>query len=121
MLLIDAANVIGSRPNGWWRDRAGAARGFVDQLREAVRTGRLVEPVLVVLEGAARDGVEERVADDVTVVHASGSGDDKLIEIATEADAQVVLVSADRDLLRRAKVAGAKTASPRWLLDTVLS
>ncbi len=35
VLVVDAANVIGSKPNGWWRDRPGAARQFVEQLREA--------------------------------------------------------------------------------------
>ena len=24
-LVVDVANVLGSRPDGWWRDRAGAA------------------------------------------------------------------------------------------------
>ena len=57
MLLVDAANVIGSRPTGWWRDRAGAARQLVDQLCDAVRVGSLPSPVVVVLEGAARAGV----------------------------------------------------------------
>ena len=41
VLLIDAANVVGSRPTGWWRDRAGAARTFVDQVRAAVESGQL--------------------------------------------------------------------------------
>ena len=59
VLLIDAANVVGSRPNGWWRDRPGAARAFVERVRTAVGSGRLAEPVVVVLEGAARGGVEE--------------------------------------------------------------
>jgi hypothetical protein len=59
MLLIDAANVVGSRPNGWWRDRAGASRSLVDRVRAAVAAGRLAEPVVVVLEGDARGGAEE--------------------------------------------------------------
>ncbi len=81
MLLVDAANVVGSRPTGWWRDRAGAARTFVDHLRAGVRDGRLDRPVSVVLEGRARDGVEAGEADGVTVVHAPGSGDDALIDV----------------------------------------
>jgi hypothetical protein len=119
MLLVDAANVIGSRPNGWWRDRAGAARDFVEQVREAVRSGRLIAPVLVVLEGAARKGVAEGVVDGVAVVHAPGSGDDTLIEVAASAGSQVTLVTADRELLMRAKEVGADSASPRWLINIV--
>ena len=80
MLLVDAANVIASRPTGWWRDRAGAARAFVDQVRAAVESGRIDQPVVVVLEGKARDGAPIGLADGVTVLHASGSGDDALVD-----------------------------------------
>lgn len=59
MLLIDAANVVGSRPTGWWRDRAGAARTFVQRVRDAVAAERLSEPVVIVLEGQARRGASE--------------------------------------------------------------
>ena len=46
--VIDASNVIGSRPDGWWRDRAGATRRLVARLdRFAAETD---EPVVVVLD-----------------------------------------------------------------------
>lgn len=118
MLLIDAANVIGSRPTGWWRDRAGAARAFVDQIRAAVDSGRVAQPVVVVLEGKAREGVKGGVADGVTVLHAAGSGDDMLIDVASSASDQVVrLVTADRELRRRAQAVGADVVGPGWLLE----
>jgi hypothetical protein len=120
VLLIDAANVVGSRPNGWWRDRPGAARTFVDQVRAAVGSGRLDQPVVVVLEGAARGGVEAGTVDGVTVLHATGSGDDALLAAAADAaDAArpVTLVSADRALCRSAGELGAAVARPGWLLD----
>ena len=117
MLLIDAANVIGSRPTGWWRDRSGAARMFVDRARTAAAADRFGQPVVVVLEGAARGGVGEGVADGVRVVHAPGSGDDMLIEVTAGADGQVTLVSADRELRQRAEALGAQVVGPRWLLD----
>ena len=85
VLLIDAANVVGSRPTGWWRDRAGAARTFVDQVRAAVDSGRLAQPVILVLEGQARGGVPDGTAHGVTVLHATGSGDDMLIDVASSA------------------------------------
>jgi len=116
MLLIDAANVVGSRPNGWWRDRPGAARAFVERVRAAVGSGLLAGPVVVVLEGAARGGVEPGSADGVTVIHASASGDDALIAVAAEADSQVKLVSADRALCQRAEDLGADVARPGWLI-----
>jgi hypothetical protein len=119
VLLIDAANVVGSRPTGWWRDRPGAARTFVERVRAAVEAGRLAEPVVVILEGAARGGVEEGVADGVSVLHAPGSGDDMLIEVATDAVDQVTLVSADRELRQRAEAVGARVAGPGWLIDAL--
>jgi len=64
----------------------------VERVRTAAEEGRLAEPVVVVLEGAARCGVEARHADGVTVLHAPGSGDDILIAVIADATSQVTLV-----------------------------
>jgi hypothetical protein len=118
VLLIDAANVVGSRPTGWWRDRAGAARSFVDQVRAAVDSGRIAQPVVVVLEGRAREGVPDGVTDGVAILHAAGSGDDTLIDVVSNVSDQVItLVSADRELRRRAEALGANVVGPGWLLE----
>jgi hypothetical protein len=118
VLLIDAANVVGSRPTGWWRDRAGAARTFVDQVRAAVASKRIDQPVVVVLEGKARDGVQAGLADGVTILHAGGSGDDMLVDVAGQAsDERVTLVTADRELRRRAEAVGADVVGPKWLYE----
>lgn len=117
MLLVDAANVVGSRPTGWWRDRAGAAREFTARVRAAAAVSRIPAPVVIVLEGRARDGVEEGVADGVEVVHAPGEGDDTLADRAAAADGPVTLASADRALGARARRAGADVVGPGWLLD----
>ena len=90
---------------------------FVERVRAAVGAGRLAEPVVVVLEGAARGGVETGVADGVTVLHAPGSGDDMLIAVTADAASQVTLVSADRVLRQRAEALGADVAGPGWLID----
>jgi hypothetical protein len=119
VLVVDAANVIGSRPTGWWRDRAGAARSFVADVRAGVAEGRLTEPVVVVVEGKARAGATSGAADGVTVVHAAGSGDDALVDVvrtAPEGEA-VVLVTADRELRRRAEALRAEVVGPNWLLE----
>src|SRR5437879_3712049 len=107
MLLVDAANVIGSRPTGWWRDRPKAAREFVEQVRAAAAAGELPQPVVIVLEGQARRGVPEGVADGVEVVHAPDEGDDTLAAIAADAKEPVTVVTADRQLRERARRAGA--------------
>ena len=117
MLLVDAANVIGSRPTGWWRDRPGAARDFVGRVRGAVQDGRIDPPVVVVLEGAARRGGGPGTVGGGTVVHADASGDDSLVDVAAGATGEVTLVSADRALCRRAEALGASVRRPGWLLD----
>lgn len=112
--MIDAANVIGSRPDGWWRDRPGAADRFVARLEHAVSTGTLPPPVTVVLEGPARRG---RVAGDhggVTVVHAPATGDDAIVALVA---AGTTVVTADRGLAARVAEAGGLVSGPRWLLE----
>ena len=116
MLLVDAANVIGSRPTGWWRDRAGAARTFVGQVRP--------RPLLAAshaglrrLGGEGSRGGPDRGRRQVTVLHAPGSGDDMLVSrVSSEAD-EVTLVTADRELRRRAEALGASVVGPGWLLS----
>lgn len=39
VLIVDGANVVGSRPDGWWRDRAGATARLRDQLAAAGARG----------------------------------------------------------------------------------
>jgi hypothetical protein len=116
VLLIDAANVVGSRPDGWWKDRAGAARRLVEQLRADIHASDLDLPVVVVLEGAARSGVAEGDVGGIRVLHASGSGDDLIAELAgAAAPAGVVLVSSDRELRRRVSAVGGRNVGPGWL------
>jgi hypothetical protein len=81
-----------------------------------VGAGRLAEPVVVVLEGAARDGVDAGMAHGVTVLHAVSSGDDTMLAVAADAEDQVTLVSADRALCRQAEDLGAEVARPGWLI-----
>lgn len=119
VLLVDAANVVGSRPDGWWRDRAGAAARLVGQLAAVPGTevaGVVVDEVVVVLEGAARAGSPPAQLGRLRVVHAPGSGDDALVELCA---AGVVLVTADRELRGRAAACGAEVASPSALLASL--
>ncbi|MGH9212267.1 MAG: NTP pyrophosphohydrolase [Acidimicrobiales bacterium] len=119
MLVIDAANVIGSRPTGWWRDRAGAARRFTERVRATVISGRLDPPVTLVLEGRARAGADEGDVDGVEVVHAPGEGDDTIVAV-TEAHRGAVVVTADRRLADRVRASHAEVMGPSWLLDQLV-
>ncbi|HEX4864203.1 MAG TPA: hypothetical protein VFV02_09035 [Acidimicrobiales bacterium] len=121
MIVIDAANVVGSRPTGWWKDRSKAAGQFVERVRAAAAAGRLSTPVVVVLEGQARTGVREGVADGVEVVHAPGAGDDALAAVVETAPEPVLLVSSDRGLRTRVERLGAQVVGASWVwerLDT---
>ena len=83
----------------------------------AVDSGRIAQPVVVVLEGKARDGVPSGVSDGVGVLHAGGSGDDTLLDVVADTSGQMVtLVTADRELRRRAEQLGADVVGPSWFL-----
>jgi hypothetical protein len=112
LVIVDAANVVGSVPDGWWRDRRGAAERLRDRLAADGVPGHdgPVELVLVV-EGAAR-GVES--VPGVRVDAAPGSGDDRMVELVAEAAGRhVLVVTADRELRRRVTELGAEVAGPR--------
>lgn len=118
-LIVDGANVVGARPDGWWKDRAGAAARLHEQL--------LVEDVgydvvVLVLEGQAKGGVRAGRDAHVRTVHAPKDGDATIVAEAAKAvekGGRVVVVTADRALDARVHGVGATTASPTWLLDAL--
>jgi hypothetical protein len=121
VLVVDAANVVGSRPDGWWRDREGATARLL--VRLAALPGRtLLGPddaalqctgVIAVVEGRAR-GVT--APEGLRVVRAEGSGDDALVAVVGErAGTAVLVVTADRGLRARLP-AETPVAGPGWLL-----
>ncbi len=115
VLVVDGANVVGARPNGWWKDRAGAAR----RLHEQVVVADLDGEVILVLEGAAKAGVPAGTDGHLTVVHAPRDGDAEIVRRAHTAAAaghEVTVVTADRLLSARVAKAGS-TVGPSWLLD----
>ncbi|WP_163506067.1 NYN domain-containing protein [Fodinicola acaciae] len=117
ILIVDGANVVGSRPDGWWRDRLGAARRLRAELDEwhAGQPPDSIDVILVV-EGRARPLATED-ATGVRVVAAPGEGDDTIVEQARDAarNAQTTVITADRALRERVRAVGAQTESPRWL------
>ena len=129
-LLVDGANVVGSRPDGWWRDRAGAAGRLADALGGLATSGlpaaslgvegaHAWPSIELVLEGAARPAAERAVPG--IVQHAApADGDGALVELARERIAEgrrVVTVTADRGLRERLAAAGASVVGPSTLLD----
>jgi len=128
VLVVDAANVVGSRPDGWWRDRAGAATRLLDRLARAVGatvtdpTGAPVRlaRVDVVLEGQARAAVDPGVPG-LVVHHAPHDGDTEVVARARAAGPHVLVVTADRGL--RARLDDVPVTGPGWWhrLDATLA
>jgi hypothetical protein len=78
MLVVDAANVVGSRPDGWWKDRAGAAEKLCTGIATALASGQPATPIVVVLEGAARRGAADFQHNGLRITHAPHEGDERI-------------------------------------------
>jgi predicted RNA-binding protein with PIN domain len=109
--IVDGNNVMGSRPDGWWRDRRGAQRRLVERLETFARSRD--EPVTVVFDGGAHDaGGGERVA----VLFARRSGrdaadDDIAALVARHPDpGSLTVVTSDAALADRVRAAGGEVA-----------
>ena len=138
LIIVDAANVVGSVPDGWWRDRAGAATRLRDRLAAAVAAGTAAVDVagndvagndvtggtgallgggavVLVVEGRA-SGVPAVAG--VRVVAAAGSGDDAIVDLvrAEAGRRRCLVVTADRALRGRVADLGADVTGPGALL-----
>ena len=117
-LIVDGANVVGSRPDGWWRDRPAAARRLLDSLAAGrqLLADAGVERLVLVLEGAARAGAPAGTCGPVEVVHATGSGDDAIVAQCAARGPGSVVVTADRALAQRVRAKDAAVMRPTELL-----
>jgi predicted RNA-binding protein with PIN domain len=105
--IVDGNNVMGSRPDGWWRDRRGAQRRLVDRL-EAFAAAR-DEPVTVIFDGRPHDaGGGTRVA--VRFARRAGrdaADDDVAALVARHPEpASLKVVTSDGALADRVRSAG---------------
>lgn len=132
VVVVDAANVMGSVPDGWWKDRAGAAGRLLEAVSAlAVRgipAGVLGLPedawfpdYVVVVEGSARgvvapdvptptDVQTPTVPASVKLVRAEGAGDDAIVACArrlVDEGRRVTVATSDRGLADRCGSAGA--------------
>jgi hypothetical protein len=117
VLVVDGANVVGSKPDGWWRDRPVAARRLHDRIA-AADLG--YDAVVLVLEGHARRGQPVGDVGQLQTVHAPADGDDEIVDQvrARAADGDdVVVVTADRALRERVLDVGGDFLPPSWLLE----
>ncbi|AZS46763.1 Putative 8-oxo-dGTP diphosphatase 3 [Microbacterium oxydans] len=126
-VVVDAANVVGSVPDGWWKDRAGAAARLRARLEGlAVSAGDLelggdewFPEVSMVVEGQAR-GIDDD-ASAVAIIRAEAAGDDAIVaevERRVAGAERVIAVTSDRELRERVERAGAgQVRSAGWLLE----
>lgn len=131
-VIVDAANVVGARPDGWWRDRPGAARRLAGRIVAALTVDPapladgLGHPhadlqVHLVLEGAAAGVQDLPTHPRLTVVRATADGDETIATVAAglAPEAPVLVVTADRALKERVRAVGASTAGPGRLLGAL--
>ena len=119
ILVVDGANVVGSRPDGWWRDRAGAASRLHGRLAVADTS---YDEIVLVLEGQAKGGVPRGRDAHLRTVHAPRDGDSAITSesrAARDAGDDVTVVTADRALRQRVELLGCRTMSPGWLLEQI--
>ena len=115
--LVDGMNVIGSRPDGWWRDRPGAMRRLAERLAEwAAANG---EEVTLVLDG---ERVELGDRDGIDVVFAAERGergrdaaDRVILALAAEAEnpSELVAVTSDSALAEQLRGLGVRVDGAR--------
>jgi predicted RNA-binding protein with PIN domain len=107
-LLIDGMNVIGSRPDGWWKDRNAAMARLVEQLERWAAGAD--DDVTVVFDRAPQPAVTSALID---VAHARrrgpDAGDDEIVRrLEADPDADdFLVVTSDKRLAERARAAGA--------------
>ncbi|MCV7223418.1 NYN domain-containing protein [Mycolicibacterium elephantis] len=117
--IVDGMNVVGSRPDGWWRNRAEAMATLVGHLERWAPEG---DQVTVVFERPPSPPIESSV---ITVTHApraaANSADDEIVRLV-QADAHpadVVVATSDRTLAERARAAGASVYPAERLRELV--
>jgi hypothetical protein len=123
LVLIDSANVVGSVPDKWWRDRVGATERLRDSLRDLAANGltsrgvpdwarRPPLDVVLVVEGVAG---RVAAAPGVRVHAAEGSGDDAIVDLVRAAGVgrRQLVVTADRALRERVTSLGAEVVGPQ--------
>ncbi|MDT5018404.1 MAG: hypothetical protein QOD39_4564 [Mycobacterium sp.] len=118
--IVDGMNVIGSRPDGWWRNRGRAMTELVQHLEQwASRKG---DHVTVVFERPPSPPIESAV---ITVAHApeaaANSADDEIVRLVQADDdpAQIRVATSDRSLSERVRAAGASVHPAERLRNLV--
>jgi predicted RNA-binding protein with PIN domain len=109
--LVDGMNVVGSRPDGWWRDRVGAMRRLIGELE--AYAGRTGDEVAVVFDGRPFE-LEGGGAVEVGFAPGGRNAADHAIAAWVEDEpdpGSLTVVSSDQELVDRVRAAGAEVVS----------
>jgi predicted RNA-binding protein with PIN domain len=122
--LVDGMNLIGSRPDGWWRDRDGAMRRLAAELDAFARVTD--QPVAVVFDGAPRTIHAGRVDVRFAARRGRDAADDDIVALAAaDGDpASLTVATSDARLAQRVAATGARVVGAgafRRTLDAALA
>jgi predicted RNA-binding protein with PIN domain len=109
-LVVDAMNVIGTRPTGWWRDRRGAMARLVAEL--ACYSVATSQPVTAVLDSRPFE-LDAQVVEVRFAAPGRNAADDAIVElIESHADpSALVVATSDKALVSRVQSLGAAVMS----------
>jgi predicted RNA-binding protein with PIN domain len=106
--LVDGMNVIGSRPDGWWRDRPAAMRRLAVSLQEFAVASE--EPLTVVFDGRPFDLSFQGIEVAFAARRGRNAADDEIAARVEkdESPHTLTVVTSDRELIERVSAAGAR-------------
>ena len=118
-LIVDGNNVMGSRPDGWWKDRAGAARRLVERI--GAWADEAGADVVVVFDGRPPSGLTAPPGVEVRYAERGGANaaDDVIAALVADdaAPAELRVVTSDSELSRRVREHGAEVIGARGFRD----
>ena len=123
-VLVDGNNVMGARPDGWWRNRAEAAQRLVAEIVPLVLGGG--HAWTIVFDGPSPPGMASP-HECLVVVHAGHSrrdgADDRIVELlgALPDPAAALVYTSDSALRARVRALGARVSGARALLEKIAS
>ncbi|OBI85427.1 NYN domain-containing protein [Mycobacterium asiaticum] len=120
--IVDGMNVIGSRPDGWWKDRRRAMATLVERLDAWAASGGEAERVTVVFERPLATPLRSSV---IQVAYApraaANSADDEIVRMVRDdpAPGEIRVVTSDRVLTERVRSLGAAVHRAEGFRDLV--
>jgi hypothetical protein len=116
-VVVDVSNVMGSRPDGWWRDRNAATARLLDALEAFARGSE--DEVVAVLDAGPPDWAGRRETLEVVLASRRGrdAADDEIVALVEREPEGVRVVTSDRTLAERVRALGAQVEGAKAFRD----